>query len=241
MLFTFQEKPSDSSFVQTVWINQSEQSGSFISPAAIHGEMVLTHYQGKTTITLRGPESKATHAIVPADAEWLGITFKLGTFMPAFPPGKLMDRQDVTLPEAGGKSFWLYGSTWEFPTYENVDTFVQRLTRAGLLVHDSLVDDVMQDCPLDLSPRAVQYRFQRATGLTYKTVQQIQRARQATALLEQGSSILDTAYNLGYFDQSHLTNSLKRYLGLTPTQISPASLEQGFPILDTTHELGYFG
>ena len=84
------------------------------------------------------------------------------------------------------------------------------------------VDDVMQDYPLDLSLRALQYRFQRATGLTRKAVQQIQRAWQATALLEQGCTILDTAYQLGYFDQSHLTNSLRRYMGQTPAQISHA-------------------
>jgi len=53
-------------------------------------------------------------------------------------------------------------------------------------------------------------------------VQQIQRAWQATALLGQGTSILDTAYRLGYFDQAHLTNSLRRYMGQTPAQISQA-------------------
>jgi hypothetical protein len=241
MLFTFQERPSDVAFVQTIWITQSERSDSFISAAAIHWEMVLMRYEGKTTFTVRGPESKASLAPVPAHAEWLGITFRLGTFMPDFLPGGLLDRNDVNLPEAASKSFWLNGSTWEFPTYENADTFVNRLVRAGLLVRDSLVDDMMQDYPPDLSPRALQYRFQRATGLTHKTVQQIQRAHQASALLEQGSPIADTAYQLGYFDQSHLTNSLKRYIGQTPTQIQQASAlkEQNSPILDAAHQLGY--
>jgi methylphosphotriester-DNA--protein-cysteine methyltransferase len=68
----------------------------------------------------------------------------------------------------------------------------------------------------------LQYRFRRATGLTHKTVQQIQRAQQAATLLEQGCPILDTASQLGYFDQSHLTNSLVCYIGQTPAQISRA-------------------
>ena len=179
-------------------------------------------HKGKTTLTVRGPETKATPADFPAGAEWLGITFKLGAFMPDLLPGSLLDRRDAHLPEATGTSFWLYGSTWEFPTYENADIFVNRLARGGLLVRDPLVDDVMQDYPLDLSLRALQYRFQRATGLTRKAAQQIQRARQAAALLEQGCPILDTSYQLGYFDQSHLTNSLRRYMGQTPAQISRA-------------------
>ena len=180
----------------------------------------LDETQGQTTLTVRGPETRATPADFPAEAEWLGITFKLGTFMPDFLPGGLLDRQDVNLPAGTGKSFWLSGATWEFPTYENADTFVDYLVRAELLVCDPLVEAAMRAAPLDLSPRALQYRFQRATGLTRKAVQQIQRAWQATALLEQGRPILDTAYQLGYFDQAHLTNSLRRYMGQTPAQIS---------------------
>jgi hypothetical protein len=220
MLFTSEVRPSDSSFVKMIWRTQSEGTGSFISPAAIHWDMLLMRYRGKTTFAVQGPETKATHASVPADAEWLGITFQLGSFMPDLLPIFLLDRHDVNLHEATGKSFWLDGSTWEIPTYDNADTFVNRLVRAGLLVRDPLVDEVMHDDPLDLSPRALQYRFRRATGLTHKTVQQIQRARQAATLLEQGRPIRDTAYQLGYADQSHLTNSLKRYLGQTPAQIA---------------------
>lgn len=39
-------------------------------------------------------------------------------------------------------------------------------------------------------------------------------------LLHQGTSILDTVYKAGYYDQSHMTNSLKRFLGQTPAQIA---------------------
>jgi len=222
MFFTLEERPSDSSFVQAVWRNQSERPASFISTAGTHWEMVWMRYRGQSTLTLRGPETKATPADFPAEAEWLGITFKLGAFMPDFPPGGLLDRQDVNLPESTSKSFWLSGSTWEFPTYENAETFVDRLARAELLVRDPLVEDVLDEVPLDLSPRTLQYRFLRATGLTRKAVQQIQRAWQAARLLGQGYPILDTAYQLGYFDQSHLTNSLRHYMGQTPAQISQA-------------------
>jgi len=221
MKFRFDQRPSDSSFVEGVWRTQSQGGGSFTSAAETRWEMVVTRQQGKTTFTVKGPETQARPAPIPEDAEFLGIIFKLGTLMPHLPASKLLNG-GVNLPEATGKSFWLYGSTWEFPTYENADTFVNRLVRGGLLVRDPLVDDVMQDYPLDLSTRTLQYRFQRATGLTHKAVQQIQRARQAAALLEQGCPILDTAYQLGYFDQSHLTNSLRRYLGQTPAQISHA-------------------
>jgi transposase len=50
------------------------------------------------------------------------------------------------------------------------------------------------------SVRALQYRFLRATGLTHRTVQQIERARYAMILLRQGASIPDTVYQADYFD-----------------------------------------
>ena len=82
MNFNFDERLSDSPFVEKLWRTQSERSGSFTSTAASNWEMVITTYQGKTTLTVRGPETKATPADCPADAEFFGIVFKLGTFMP---------------------------------------------------------------------------------------------------------------------------------------------------------------
>jgi AraC-like DNA-binding protein len=181
-------------------------------------EMVVMRYQGKTQITLRGPETKAMIADCPADAEFFGIQFKLGVHMPHLPTPSLVDRS-ANLPEASGKSFWLQGAAWEFPEYENADTFVERLMREGLLAHEPVVDAALEGHMSDLSLRSVQRRFLRATGLTYGMVRQIERARQAMALLERGVSILDTVDQAGYSDQPHLTRSLKRLIGQTPAQI----------------------
>jgi AraC-like DNA-binding protein len=219
MSFIFDGKPSDSPLIETYWQTQSESAGTFISTADVHCGMVISRYQGQTLVTIRGPETKATPADYPADVDFLGIIFKLGTFMPHLPAKVVMDRQDLNLPEASSKSFWLHGSAWEIPTFENVDVFVKRLEREGLLVNDPVVDATMEGQEQYLSPRAVQYRFARATGLTHGTVRQIERARRATALLGQGVPILDTVYEAGYFDQAHLTRSLKRYMGQTPNQI----------------------
>ena len=220
MTFVFEYRPSDSSFVETIWQARSERPGSAVSRAATHWEMVVTRYRGETILTVRGPETKATplpHKWV--GAEWLGIEFKVGTFMPHLPPLKVLDRRDTNLPEASSKSFWLHGSAWEFPTFENVDTFVDRMVHEGLLVRDTFVDGVLQGQTPTLSPRSMQYRFLQATGLGYKTIQQIERAHRAASLLAEGVSILDTSYEVGYADQSHLTRSLKRFLGQTPAQV----------------------
>jgi AraC-like DNA-binding protein len=224
MKFIFEEeRPSDSPFIEKIWRTQSEQAGDFTSLAASHSEIVVARYEGKTTVTVRGPETKATPASAPADGEFFGIVFKLGTFMPTLLPRNLRDRRDAYLPVASNESFWLDSSAWEIPNFDNADTFVERLVREGLLAHDPVVGAVLQGHPQPFSPRALQYRFVRATGLSHKVIQQIECAQQALALLQRGTSIIDTAHEVGYFDQSHLTNSLKRFLGQTPAQIARVS------------------
>lgn len=212
------ERPSESPLVERIWSSRTEQSGEFTSVALSLSELVVTKRRGTLRITLRGPETKATKAYAPDDAECVGIIFKLGTFMSSLPISTLVDCS-IDLPQAASQSFWLQGSAWEVPTFENADTFLNRLVREGLLLHDPLVDTIMQGGATDLSVRSTQRRFLQATGLTNTTVRQIERARYATKLLKQGTSILDTVFEAGYFDQPHLTRSLRQYIGQTPAQI----------------------
>jgi AraC-like DNA-binding protein len=223
MEFVFDAGLAISSFVEMIWYTRSERAGTFTSAAVSNWEMVITTFNGKTTITARGPETRASEAGFPADAEFFGITFKLGTFMPHLPIRTVLNRQDATLPEASSNSFWLNGSVWEIPTSDNADVFVNRLIHQRILVRDPVVEAAIQGHTPEMSIRSLQYRFLQATGLTHKTIQQIERARSAVALLEQGTPILETAVELGYFDQAHLTNSLKRFIGRTPAQIAQKS------------------
>ena len=218
-MFVTEDRLSDSPLVERVWRAHSERAGTFLSVAASHVEMVVTRHEGKTFLTLRGPETKATTADCPVDGDWLGIQFKLGTFIPALLPANLRDRRDVTLPGASTSAFWLNGSAWEFPSFENADVFVSRLIRRGVIARDPIVDAVMHKRSQTLSLRSTQRHFLRATGITCSTWLQIERARYATILLREGASILDAVHQAGYFDQPHLTRSLRRRIGQTPTEI----------------------
>ncbi len=219
MSFAFDYRPSESSLVDVIWHTQTAQAQRFISAAETRWEMVITTYQGKTNLTVRGPETQATPADSLPDMECFGITFKVGTFMPHFPLLKLLNRNDSTLPEASHHSFYLHGSIWQLPTFENADTFIHRLEREELLIQDPVVQSALQGRLPDLSLRSIQRRFLQVTGLSHNTIYQINRARHALNLLAQGVSILDTVEQLGYADQPHLTRVLKRYMGQTPAQI----------------------
>src|SRR5262249_7618617 len=219
---------SDSPFVERVWRSESHSSGVFLSIAANHCEIAITRLKGRVFLNVRGPETKATPAECPAEGEWLGIRFRLGAFMPAFAPGDLRDRRDVSLPGATTRSFWLNGSPWEYPDFENADTFVARLVRKGILVRDTAIDAALDSHTDRLPVRSTQRHFLRATGITRSTALQIERARRATNLRREGVSILDTVYEAGYFDQAHLTRSLKTLIGQTPVQVQQAKQQLSF-------------
>jgi hypothetical protein len=218
-LFAIEGRTSRSPFVEETWWARSVPEDSFISVAACHWVMCVTRQRGSAWLTVRGPETKATITPIPEDAEFFGIRFSLGTFMPDLQPGSLVDRA-VTLPPATGASFWLDRSVWELPGPDNADVFVDRLVRAGLLVHDSVASAVVQGGVEDLSTRSVERRVSRATGLSRGAIRQIRRAERAVELLSRGVPAGDAARQAGYADQPHLTRSLKRFVGQTPSQIA---------------------
>jgi hypothetical protein len=172
--------------------------------------MVVTRQRGVTQLTIRGPETKASIAAIPQDAEFLGIQFRLGVFSPRFPLHELVDSA-INLPAASSASFWLDSSAWQFPGFENADAFVDRMVRQGLLVREVGGQG---------SERTEQRRIVRATGLTRRSLRQMERAQRASALIERGVALRDVVWRAGYADQAHLTRSLKRFVGMTPRQLS---------------------
>jgi hypothetical protein len=226
-LFTFDEVRSSSAHVSGAWRTSSgpEPEHAFLSVAVTQWEIVFTRQAESASVTVRGPESRATAAPIPPDAEFFGISFTLGTFMPALAPQRLADRS-LTLPMVSATSFWLSGSAWELPGPANADVFVERLVRDGLLVHDPVVPAALGDRSdaerevQALSTRSVERRVVRATGLTRGTIRQIRRAERAVEMLSRGVPAPEVARRAGYTDQPHLTRSLRRFVGQTPTDIA---------------------
>ena len=216
-LFAIDEWGSASGFIEKAWKTHSAPESSFISIAASRWQIVVTTRRDLTQVTVRGPETRATVTAIPADAEFFGIVFGLGTFMPGIPPARLVDRA-VTLPAATPGSVWLDSSCWEIPTPGNADEFVDRLVHQGLVVCDPVVAESLQGDVDGVSTRTLQRRVARATGLTRRTIRQIARAEEAVEALGRGLSPPDAAQQLGYADHAHLGRSLKRFIGQTPAQ-----------------------
>ena len=217
MTIVFEECLSDSPYVESVTWGQTINAGAPTRPAEISWHMVFSMHDGRLHPILVGPWTSSGEVTYGAGAEILWVKFKLGTFMPHLPTRKFLNSETV-LPQARRHAFWLNGSAWQVPDFENVDTFVNRLVRDDILVCDPVVSATLQDHPQELSPRTVRHRFLQSTGLTQNHIRQFERARHAAELLSNGMPILDVVYEAGYYDQPHLTRSLKHFMGYTPAQ-----------------------
>ena len=218
-LFALERRSSRSPLVEETWQSRSEPEGFFISVAATHWEMVVTRQRGRTTMTVRGPETHASTVEIPQDADFFGIQFELGAFMPSMPLTELVDGA-IELEQTSRRSFWLLGKSWEYPTYDNCDVFIDRLVRSGLLVRDQAVMSALRGDRNGVAARTLQRRIRRATGLSRTAIRLMERANRATDLLDNGATIADVVARERYADQAHLTRSLRRFVGQTPAQIA---------------------
>ncbi len=220
MFLRFEHRLSDSPYLERVWRSHSSSGGSFYSMAEPNLELVVAKLGGTTQVILRGPVTRASMVDCPAEGAWLGLRFRLGIHLPRLPTAALLDHQSVVLPRAADGRFWLGGRWWQPPTFENAETFAARLAGSGVIARDGLIEVVLNGGGADIGLRSVQRRFLQFTGLTRDAFRQIERARHAASLLQDGVGILDVVDQAGYFDQPHLNRALKRLVGPTPGDLA---------------------
>ena len=155
---------------------------------------------------------------MPECATFTGIEFAVGTSLRAVPTPALVDG-GIVLPDTARRTFGLDGARWETPGLDDAEALVERLVRAGIVVRDLLVADVLRGHRPAVSWRTVERRFRAATGLTRGAVRQIERARAAAELLAAGDPAADVVAKLDYFDEPHLARALRAYVGRTVRQL----------------------
>ena len=218
MSFIATGRLSDSPYVECIWRGQADKDHTVMCPADGRWNVRIARMNGKVDVLLEGPMAQAVPKTHVEGIEWIVIKLKLGVYIPSVSAKHLLVR-DVTLSPVVGDSFRLNHVTLPFFDFENADGFVDRLAHHELLVVDPIVTATLHDQPVALASRTIRHRFVQTIGLPPSAVRQIERARQALTLLQTGVSIPDVVYQMGYADQSHLTRSLRRFMGYTPAQV----------------------
>jgi len=213
-----EDRPSDSRYIQRVWRGRASGTETMTSIATSNWELVFWQEAGVMHAAARGPETTASTADLTGDSTSFGITLAHGASMPHLPVSGIVDG-GVESVYATERSFVLAGEEWELPSFDNAEQFVEKLVRAGVLVRDPLVDEVVWGGAARVGSRSVQRRVADATGLTQGAIRQIDRAREAAILIGAGMPALDVVHRLGYYDQPHLARALQRFIGRTATQL----------------------
>lgn len=230
------DRASDSPYVERVWRGHTSGVEWMTSVATSHWELVVWGHRGGFHAAVRGPETVASVAEVPDDSSSFGITFTHGTSMPHLALPRLVD-SEARSAHATSRSFVIGGDEWPIPGFDDAEMLVDRLVRAGLLVRDPLVHDVVTAGGVQgIGARSVQRRVLATTGLTQGAIRQIDRARDAAVLLGEGTAPLDVVHRLGYYDQPHLARSLVRFVGRTATGLRRPDDPQPLSLLYKTGE-----
>ena len=216
MSFTYEEKTSSSPYVDVVWRTEDQTDGVYVASADACWDMIFIRTrEGVTRVLLSGPSSKTTQVPYSAGNKNFGVRFKPGVI---FTNLLAADMIDVTkaLPMPEEDTFVLQGITRKLPTYESIDEFIAELVDGGMLRHDPIVRDVLENKTVNMSARSIQRHFAMSIGLSPRRVRQIASARKAVELLLGGMSLAEVAYELDYADLPHMVRMLKRFTGYTP-------------------------
>ena len=206
--------------VESVTHTTFERDGStLIQPDGCWDFVMMKTAAGTMVLRTGLTTTAVTHEFSTGD-EILSIAFKPSSYMSEM-PGEEMRDKGVILPGIGRDRFWLGTDVVEIPTFDTVDRFVDKLLRNGIVEDNAVVASVVSGHPMAMSERTMQRHFLKTTGLTYKAFTQIERARKAVSLLQQGRPAADVAFALGYADQPHMIRSLKAIMGQTPGQVAP--------------------
>jgi hypothetical protein len=217
MTFEYEEKPSQSRFVDVIWRTHDTSDGTYLAAADACWDMVFIRSVHGNRALLSGPSSTITPVPYRAGNRNVGIRFHRGTFLTHVPASAMVDTtESLTMPAE--ETFLLAGLEFRLPTYETVDEFIADLERLDLLSDDAVAMAALRGEEPETSTRSVQRHVSTATGLSANRIRQIVRAREAAERLMQGDPILDVAHDLGYADQAHLTRDVKRLTGYTPGQ-----------------------
>jgi hypothetical protein len=215
MGFTYEEKLSRSPLVDFVWRTEDLTDGVYVASADARWDIIFTRRQhGKTRVLLSGPSFKTLQVPYSPGNTHIGICYKSWAVFTDIPITTMLNVTRA-LPTPSEDTFVMQGITWKFPTYENIDEFVAEQEKRGSLQADPIIRDVLENKPVGMSLRSIQRHFIKTIGMSPRRVRQINNARMAVKLLQQGYTLSEVAYELDYADLPHMTRMLRRFTGYT--------------------------
>lgn len=192
------------------------------------GNGTLTMQSGKTYLV--GTMTAFQESFLDSTNKLMGVRFKPAAFSSFYNFTSLNEITDKTIEFEQALSPEIHKVAQHSESYLNA-YFLKRLTNSR---HNSLFNVVkdIQTASGQISidtlakrnyttGRQLERSFKRHIGISPKEFANIVRFRVALSKIKQNKkrkSLLDIAFDCGYYDHAHLTNEIKRYTGLAPSQ-----------------------
>lgn len=204
--------------VDTVWATKNISDGVYsATPDGSWDLIALIMPDGTQRMMITGQATKPTDVPYQKNTSSVVISFARGAYIPVY-AGKLVDSFEM-LPNADATHFILCSKTFAFPSYETAEELVESLVESGLLLADPVIYAADNHSTWAASKRSHQRHFAEYAGISEKSFEQIERAKNAVRQLQDGKTPRDVAADVGYSDQPHLARSLKKIMGVKPSDV----------------------
>lgn len=220
----------DSPFVEKITHGYISKEFRIIRPAETNSHIVISKRRDKNEVLLVGPWSEASPIIIGSDAEIIWIRLQIGTQMSAIPTHAYTNNECV-IKNLSSSKIKLNDSILSIPNFKDVDGFLNKLKQIKFFKYNSMISEAMAGLLPIMPSRTLRKHFLDIAGLSHERICQIQKANNAKTMLSSGVPILDVVNSLGIYDQSHLTNNLKKFIGKTPGELKKISELPNLPRL----------
>ena len=205
--------------IDTIWTTQNIADGVYLAtPDGSWDLIVLIQADGSKSMMITGQATKPMDVPYIKGTSSVVISFAPGAYMPLYAGDRLVDSFEI-VPNADPRHFILGNHSFSFPSFETAEQLVEELIAAQLLLADPVVYAATTGTAWAASKRSYQRHFAASTGISEKSFAQIERAKAAVRQLQNGTSPRDVAADTGYTDQPHLARSLKKIMGVKPSDV----------------------
>jgi AraC-like DNA-binding protein len=238
----FRPHPALTNYIDAYWTVTGDKDGSkaeVILPdgcvdiilntgercATDNGKFVMHHEKAY----LVGTMTTFKKVSMSPDTRLLGIRFKPGAFSFFYKFDALQEINNTTIDFEEEMAPGLQNFTRQTPA--RLDHFlINRLSEPKRNLLPAVADIQNHKGQIDVktlshwhcvTPRQLERSFKQQIGISPKELSRIIRYQHAHSVIQNdrsNRSLLDIAYECGYYDHAHLTNDFKRYTGTVPSK-----------------------
>lgn len=211
-------RESGSPHVGVVWWADIDRDGDYVDAANEFWSLAFgVLANGPPSATLIGPTLGPRTLHLAAGERGWGVELAAHVFVRRLDKRCLLG--EMRALETDGRWFELAGVRLPVPEVDALEELVEMLLRQGVLVADEGVAAALGGHSVPFSPRSLHRHVVNATGMGPKKVEQLQRARAAYRLLQDGLSLAAAAHEAGFSDQAHMTRAFTALAGSSPARI----------------------